>query len=495
MVNIRSYLQSNYWLVAILFTATLLRFYHLDYQSVWLDELYTLAEMNPRQSFKDVYRSMMRAEQQPPFYFYLVYCCFRVFGYTSFVLRFVSAAAGIAGVYALYLLGRELISGRVGLIAASLLCVNQFHLHYSQEGRPYAVFFLFMVIGFWRLVVFLKHPCWRNALLYGLGAGLMINGHFFGLFALLAQAAILCFFLFIMAPEKRKLFLSYSVVAGLIAIICFLPSLPLFLAASRISNTWIQTPGLMVSTELFRGFFANSDLVATVISTALIFYCIRLFQQKDQPLRYQAILQQPIVFIAVVILPWIVIVLLIALIRSHVQIPMIVDRYFISVLPAVLLLAATGIDQMEHRLVRSGTLMLYVVFSLTSILAVTHYYSQPHKAQFRELSQSIIDHNGRGETIVSKIGFHFSYFLDNTKVSYPIKTMPLDEYVQGLMQDSSTLHSFWYADGHGASYQPSEQSKNFIDRHFIIDQNIDFLDAWAKHFVSKSSPVQQDTAR
>ena len=43
-------IKSNYIFIAIMFIAAIARFYHVDFQSVWLDEIHTLNEANPTKS-------------------------------------------------------------------------------------------------------------------------------------------------------------------------------------------------------------------------------------------------------------------------------------------------------------------------------------------------------------------------------------------------------------------------------------------------------------
>ena len=148
-MNILYKLKNNYWLLAILVLGSMLRFYHIDFQSIWLDEIHTMNEANPNIPFMDLYDVIMSGEQMPPFYFYSLYFIFKVFGYTTFVARLYSAILGIISLYAIYLLGKELLNKRIGLIAAFILAVNYFHLYYSQDARPYILLLLFSILSFY----------------------------------------------------------------------------------------------------------------------------------------------------------------------------------------------------------------------------------------------------------------------------------------------------------------------------------------------------------
>ena len=89
-MNLINTLKNNKWLVIILVVSAFLRIFKLDFQSVWLDEIHSLSEANPNFSFSELYSSLLTAEPHPPLYFVLVQLFFKIFGYTSFVLRFFS---------------------------------------------------------------------------------------------------------------------------------------------------------------------------------------------------------------------------------------------------------------------------------------------------------------------------------------------------------------------------------------------------------------------
>ena len=43
-----SSVKSNKWIILILIVATILRLYNIDYQSLWMDEIYTLNVASPK---------------------------------------------------------------------------------------------------------------------------------------------------------------------------------------------------------------------------------------------------------------------------------------------------------------------------------------------------------------------------------------------------------------------------------------------------------------
>ena len=123
-----NWFKPNYALLVVLLVAATLRFFHVDYQSVWLDEIHTLNEANPSLSLSGIYNAILGADPHPPLYFIILNFVFKIFGYTTFVARMFSAVVGVASIVGMYFLGKELFNNKVGIYASLLLAVNYFHL-------------------------------------------------------------------------------------------------------------------------------------------------------------------------------------------------------------------------------------------------------------------------------------------------------------------------------------------------------------------------------
>ena len=78
-MKLNSWFKNNYVLTIVLLIAAMLRFYHIDYQSVWLDEVHTLNEANPSLSLPELYNAVLQSDPHPPLYFILVHFIFQIF--------------------------------------------------------------------------------------------------------------------------------------------------------------------------------------------------------------------------------------------------------------------------------------------------------------------------------------------------------------------------------------------------------------------------------
>jgi hypothetical protein len=131
----------------------------------------------------------------------------------------------------------------MGYIAAILLTFHPFHIEYSQEGRSYSLVVLFVIISFYRLVLFLKQSNFRNAIYLGLFLGLITNAHPIGIVNVISIffIIILCFFL----VKDKKMQLNYfknTFLCGITTLIVFFPVYQIVSKVSNIQSFWVQKP-------------------------------------------------------------------------------------------------------------------------------------------------------------------------------------------------------------------------------------------------------------
>jgi 4-amino-4-deoxy-L-arabinose transferase-like glycosyltransferase len=121
-------------LIAILLLATFLRFYRLAHQSLWADEGNSLALA--QRGFMEI-AQRTAFDIHPPAYYWLLKIWTALFGYSEVGLRSLSAALGVGVVYLVWLLGRQLFSPKIGLLAALIAALSPLQVYYSQEARMY----------------------------------------------------------------------------------------------------------------------------------------------------------------------------------------------------------------------------------------------------------------------------------------------------------------------------------------------------------------------
>jgi hypothetical protein len=230
------------WVLAFLIAlGAAMRFASLGEQSFHHDEVITVARILPG-SFTDMLRAVKDYESNPPLYYTLAWGWTKAFGTGEFGLRSLSACFGLATVPVAYLIGTELSSRRVGLIAAALVAVNPMLIWYSQEARSYALLVFFCAVSLLFFVCALRTRGGRDLALWALGSALALTSHYFAFFAVGIEAA------WLLVALRSRWRLVLPAVAAVTAI--GLALLPLLMA--QVNPTHI---GWIENSPLFKRFF------------------------------------------------------------------------------------------------------------------------------------------------------------------------------------------------------------------------------------------------
>ena len=477
--------NTKFLLALILILAAVLRLYKCDFQNLWLDEVLTMNSANPKLSLKQFFRSVMFWEYIPHLYYFLNRLIFDVFGYTSLAARLFSAIIGIIGVYAIYLLGKELFSKKAGLVAATLLAVNIYHISYSQEIRPYGMLFLFTTLSIYRLAVFIKVPSIKNAVYYGIFTGLILNAHFFGLITIFSQSLILLYFLSLKPKAERAHFFKNMLISAGVALLLALPATEPFIRVFKIESFWMTKPDASVYTAMFREFFGQSEMLLFTLNSVVLYYMFRIFGQKHQRYDFAFIAGNKNVFSFIFLLVWLSISLILPLIKSYLGASMMVTRYFISVLAALIITISIGVVLIKNRLLQLTVLFTIVSLSLIHLFVVTDYYNKITKTQYKELAAELKEDNSQMSTIVTFYSWILPYYFSDLPEQQIINNT-LEQQVEGIKEGKLPTTPFWYVDFNGRPYELSVQGQEYLDANFITVKKLNQYDIWANYYVPKS---------
>lgn len=151
---------------------------HSGQASLWWDEFITLgASMRPLAEslvvLKNFGPSDIIVEMFPPLHHIITHALLLAGG-TDVVLRLPGLLAGVATVPALYVLARGPLGRLSALTCALLLALSVYHIHYSRELRPYALFMLENILALHVLRLVLVQSRHKMALVYGCLAAAML---------------------------------------------------------------------------------------------------------------------------------------------------------------------------------------------------------------------------------------------------------------------------------------------------------------------------------
>lgn len=188
---------------------------------------------------------------------------------------------------------------------------------------------------------------------------------------------------------------------------------------------------------------------------------------------------------------WAVITMIVPLVRSYLKVPMIVDRYFITLLPLSILVIAIGIEKIRSIYVKTTFLVLIVLFSLTDIIVIKNHYFTISKSEFRAISEIVSSNKTSNENIYSSLTWYYSYYLPDSDLIQK----SLDEVIAAMVADNTKIVSFWYIDGHVNTFKRTDETQLFLDTYFDLEQDITLYGAWAKHYILKSQNKKVDVSK
>jgi 4-amino-4-deoxy-L-arabinose transferase-like glycosyltransferase len=113
-------------------------------------------------------------EYKNPVYIYTTAASIALFGLNEFGTRFPAAFYGVLTVLLAFLVGRQLYGHRTGLLAAGLLAISPWHLHFSRIAFELITLPFFFCLGLWLLLSGIAHDSRRRLAASGIAFGLSL---------------------------------------------------------------------------------------------------------------------------------------------------------------------------------------------------------------------------------------------------------------------------------------------------------------------------------
>jgi 4-amino-4-deoxy-L-arabinose transferase-like glycosyltransferase len=156
-----------------------------------------------------------------PLYIYLLVPIIKVLGLTVFSTRFLSAVSGVAAIYLVYLIAKEIWNEKAGIISAFILAISPWHIFYSRGTFEGNLALTLFTLGFYYWVIFLKKKKVLYFLISTLGFALSMYSYQAEriVVPLFALAAVLLGFRFLWRVKDK--ILPSLVIVGIILIPLF----------------------------------------------------------------------------------------------------------------------------------------------------------------------------------------------------------------------------------------------------------------------------------
>lgn len=239
------------------------RIANLPAESLDGDEVFTLRAATAS-SWSETLRIVREDLVHPPLHYLAVRASVMLAGASDLAVRLPSLLAGLLSIALLCLIGREIEGLRQpALLAGALLAVHDWHIFYSQQARPYALYcMLTYLLLLWALRLPKRPHCpWQLPAGFFLCV-LLVHTHYAGAAFALALAATL-----LLKGNRRA---ALALAAGMLSLAPWLVWLaPVYRAKQGLAANlgWIETPGIAGVKLLWAQFLGVADFPgATTLS-------------------------------------------------------------------------------------------------------------------------------------------------------------------------------------------------------------------------------------
>jgi mannosyltransferase len=386
-------------LLGVLALAAALDFLHIAELSIWRDEGFSV--LLARGSWSELGRVVVETQANMALY-YVLLKVWLVLGDGETAVRSLSAVAAVGAVAATYAFAARLFGRRVGLIAALLLALNALLVEYAQEARGYALATLLVALACLFYVRAVDSGRAIELAAYAAAMSLAFYAHLFAAFVLMAHALTV---VFLPRHVRRRVGIGVLAAAALAA--------PVVVAAvSRDAGqiNWIDEPTLQTLIDVSRALTGGTRTLL-VLYAVLGVFALASAARADVPWK-------PVLLATTAAFP-----VAVPFAVSFAK-PMLIDRYSIVALPAIVTLGALGIARLRRPVVVGAALAAAVV---ASAVGVGDYFRYAEKENFRAATHFVLEHTREGDGIVfyrPTRRMPFEYYLSRHHRAPPFPLYP-----------------------------------------------------------------------
>ena len=397
-------------LVGIIVVGATLRLVHLDGMSLWIDEMYSIAIRGPMSLMELL---VVSSDSHPPLYYALLHGWMATVGDSGASARLLSALFSIATIPTLYRLGVELFDDRVGLIAAGLLSVSTYHVHFGRTARMYSLFGL-LAVGSWLFFNRLRSGTAIDTGGYLLASTGLLYTHAFGLLVILAQHGFMALSETRNGISRRRWLTIQGGLAVLstpvIAFVIWRLLDELLRPSAASSIDWIPIPSTIAVTQtvlsylgypvhypLFAGSTAMWLLAALLLLLALALVVLSVLSYRPGD-GYQLGVSSRTAQAAMLL----VIPILVPFVASYVFAPIYAPRYTLPASLGLYLLIGAGIIHVPDRRIRR---VIVVVFLVVSAAFVGAYFSADSVEDWQTAADTLAERAEPGDVLILQPGW------------------------------------------------------------------------------------------
>lgn len=391
-----------------------IRLYHLDFQSLWRDEVDVIlfAEKGPL----GLLPWFMEPGQNGPLYYLLLSFWMTLVGRGEFSVRFFSLFWGVLLVPLIYQVGRRWLERRVALLAALLVGFSPYLVWYSQEAKMYSFLAFLSLLSVHLYLLALERSRWYLWLAYLLTTGLSMYIHILAVLLVPFQAL----FYLISWPRYRGASRAWLIAMGIL-VLPYLPlarwEIPTLLSSFTTGHKFYTLPEIF--TVLLFSFGLNSAPYRGLSPAALVLFLllagVLLYRKEGEgeevslggflALVRNILAKHP----SPLFLSLYLFVPVFALYLISLGMPIFTDRYLISITPAFFLLIGCGLVAIGNR----SRLLLSICLALLLVVNLSTLWFQTHtkiKSDFRSAAEYMTGREGLILFLMPYVRQSFAYY-------------------------------------------------------------------------------------
>ncbi len=330
----------------------------LKKETLWFDESYSA--MIIKQSIPDIIK-ITASDSHPPLYYVVLSLYSKIFGRTSFVLRFFS----FLGIFGLAILGlisiKKLLGKEIAIIYTFLLFLFPVFINMGQELRMYTWGAFFVTISAIEIFNFIHRENKYSAIKFLIFSILSMWTHYFSLLAIAVIDMIV--FLWIIYRRKKWAIIPFFILI-FIQIITYIPWVfaLLFQIKKVAKDFWIEKINFWAFLGILLFPFSDkfgvywierpyTDLVALFFSIVLILFGIfKAIKNKREKDRF-ALFSFLIYFFT----------LLFGILISEFFRPILVPRYLTVVTALLLIFISYSIGKISNKILKYTAIAIYLI--------------------------------------------------------------------------------------------------------------------------------------
>ena len=371
--------KNNIFFVSLIFVliGTFLRFYQLNFESYWWDEMLGFWVADPNISLENTIYRQSNHDQTSIIFHIIIKKYYQLFGYNPELGRYVPLFFGIISIPFLGILSKQIKNNNSYLLTILLISLNIYLINYSQENRYYSfVFFISIInlISYYKILQ-LNLSNFKKILFFLIFILISILSLSLSPFILIIffSQLVYCSYAFYFLKIKNYLFFfSASIILGLYSFINY-EYIILELIAKK--THFVDPLNWQFIFNLFFPRFFGSSIMGGIYLSIFTFLLIYL--------------RKKIFFTPNNFLPLILILFFsyaIPLTYGLIATPILFDRYIIFVLIPILTLISILILEVEKKYIRNLLIILIVISTVVNLFFEIKLRDET-KPEFQQLFQ------------------------------------------------------------------------------------------------------------